>query len=57
MLHYEAPSMELITVQANDILTASGFFWTNEPDWDDDPHYDGGFDAEDQIGDFWETEP
>ena len=54
MLKYETPSMELMEVTKQDILTASGLFWTNEPDWEDDPHYDGGVDANEPIGDFWD---
>lgn len=53
--YYEEPNVTLIVMEHTDVLTASGAFWTNEPDWEEDPFENGGFDAEDQfVGDFWE---
>lgn len=54
--YYEEPNVTLIVMEHTDVLTASGAFWTNQPDWEDDPFENGGFNAEDQFeGDFWEA--
>lgn len=53
MKDYEKPNMKITVFQTRDVLSNSGYHWSNQPDIDDNPGEDGGVDAGDQMGDLW----
>lgn len=50
---YETPKMKVTVFQTRDVLSASDYHWSNQPDINDNPDEDGGTNAGDQIGDLW----